>query len=52
MMENAVTSVAVPEVEEIADYQKGVKYPIADFQITPDVAIVDPELTYGMPVKR
>mgnify|MGYP001740275578 FL=1 len=35
----------------ITDYQKGVKYPIADFQITPDVAIVDPELTYGMPVK-
>ncbi len=29
---------------------EGALYPIADFQITPDVAIVDPELTYGMPV--
>ena len=30
---------------------KGIKFPIADFQITPDVAIVDPELTYTMPAK-
>ena len=28
----------------ITDYEKGIKYPIADFEITPDVAIVDPEL--------
>ena len=26
----------------ITDYQKGIKYPLADFNITPDVAIVDP----------
>lgn len=45
------TATEVTAFSIITDYQKGVKYPIADFQITPDVAIVDPELTYGMPVK-
>ena len=30
---------------------RGIKYPIADFEITPDVAIVDPELAETMPVK-
>ena len=45
------TATEVTAFSIITDYQKGVKYPIADFQITPDVAIVDPELTYSMPVK-
>ena len=45
------TATEVTAFSIITDYQKGVKYPIADFQITPDVAIVDPELTYGMPAK-
>ena len=45
------TATEVTAFSIITDYQKGVKYPIADFQINPDVAIVDPELTYGMPVK-
>lgn len=45
------TATEVTAFSIITDYQQGVKYPIADFQITPDVAIVDPELTYGMPVK-
>ena len=45
------TATEVTAFSIITDYQKGVKYPIADFQITPDVAIVDPELTYGMPGK-
>ena len=27
----------------ITDYAKGIKYPLADFNITPDVAIVDPD---------
>ena len=35
----------------ITDYQKGIKYPIADFEITPDVAIVDPDLAATMPQK-
>ena len=32
-------------------FGKGIKYPIADFEITPDVAIVDPELAETMPQK-
>lgn len=35
----------------ITDYEKGIKYPLADFNITPDVAIVDPELAETMPAK-
>ena len=35
----------------ITDYDKGIKYPLADFNITPDVAIVDPELAETMPPK-
>ena len=35
----------------ITDYQKGIKYPLADFNITPDVAIVDPALAETMPQK-
>ena len=32
--------------------QTGVKYPLADFNITPDVAIVDPDLVAGLPAKQ
>ena len=28
------------------------KYPLADFNITPDIAIVDPDLVAGLPVKQ
>jgi alcohol dehydrogenase class IV len=35
----------------ITDPSNGVKYPIADFEITPDVAIVDPDLAETMPQK-
>ena len=35
----------------LTDYNKGIKYPIADFEITPDVAIVDPDLAETMPKK-
>ena len=45
------TATEVTAFSIITDYQKGIKYPIADFEITPDVAIVDPELTYTMPAK-
>ena len=31
---------------------QGVKYPLADFNITPDVAIVDPALVAGLPAKQ
>ena len=45
------TATEVTAFSIITDYQKGVKFPIADFEITPDVAIVDPELAQTMPVK-
>ena len=35
------TATEVTAFSVITDYQKGVKYPLADFNITPDVAIVD-----------
>ena len=45
------TATEVTAFSIITDYSKGIKFPIADFEITPDVAIVDPELTYTMPAK-
>lgn len=45
------TATEVTAFSIITDYAKGTKYPIADFEITPDVAIVDPELAETMPVK-
>ena len=45
------TATEVTAFSIITDYQKGVKFPIADFEITPDVAIVDPELAETMPKK-
>jgi alcohol dehydrogenase class IV len=45
------TATEVTAFSIITDYQKGIKYPIADFEITPDVAIVDPELAQTMPKK-
>ncbi len=35
----------------ITDYEKGIKYPIADYEITPDIAIVDPVIAETMPKK-
>ena len=45
------TATEVTAFSIITDYQKGIKYPIADFEITPDVAIVDPDLAATMPQK-
>lgn len=45
------TATEVTAFSIITDYSKGTKYPIADFEITPDVAIVDPELAKTMPKK-
>lgn len=45
------TATEVTAFSVITDYAKGVKYPLADFNITPDVAIVDPELAETMPAK-
>ena len=45
------TATEVTAFSIITDYEKGIKYPLADFEITPDVAIVDPELAETMPKK-
>lgn len=45
------TATEVTAFSVITDYKKGIKYPLADFNITPDVAIVDPELAETMPPK-
>ncbi len=39
-----VTSFAV-----ISDRSKNMKYPLADYELTPDVAIIDPEFVYTVP---
>ena len=45
------TATEVTAFSVITDYKKGIKYPLADFEITPDVAIVDPDLAETMPKK-
>lgn len=45
------TATEVTAFSIITDYKKGIKYPLADFEITPDVAIVDPALAQTMPKK-
>ena len=41
-----VTSFAV-----ITDKERGMKYPLADYELTPDVAIIDPNLVMTVPKK-
>lgn len=45
------TATEVTAFSVITDYAKGIKYPLADFNITPDIAVVDPELAETMPAK-
>lgn len=45
------TATEVTAFSVITDYAKGIKYPLADFNITPDVAIVDPDIAQTMPKK-
>ena len=45
------TATEVTAFAVITDYEKGIKYPLADFEITPDVAIVAPDLAETMPQK-
>lgn len=45
------TATEVTAFSIITNYQDGIKYPIADFEITPDVAIVDSDLAETMPPK-
>lgn len=46
------TATEVTAFSVITDYAKGIKYPLADFNITPDVAIVDSELVEGLPASQ
>ena len=43
------TATEVTAFSVITDYKTEIKYPLADFNITPDIAIVDPELAESMP---
>ncbi|MDR2137651.1 MAG: iron-containing alcohol dehydrogenase [Synergistaceae bacterium] len=43
------TATEVTAFSVITDYSKGVKYPLADFNITPDLAILDPLIAETMP---
>ncbi|MDO4474307.1 MAG: iron-containing alcohol dehydrogenase [Eubacteriales bacterium] len=45
------TATEVTAFAVITDYDKGIKYPLADFEITPDIAIVDADLAETMPKK-
>ena len=46
------TATEVTAFSVITDYSTGVKYPLADFNITPDIAFVDPQLVSRLPVKQ
>lgn len=45
------TATEVTAFSVITDNEKGVKYPLADFNLTPDIAIVDPDIAQTMPPK-
>ena len=45
------TATEVTAFSVITDYSTKVKYPLADFEITPDVAVVDSDLAETMPPK-
>lgn len=46
---SAGTGSEVTPFAVITDDSTGVKYPLADYELTPDVAIVDPQLMLSMP---
>ena len=46
------TATEVTAFAVFTDYEKGIKYPLADFNITPDVAIVDSELVEQLPAHQ
>ncbi|CUO20504.1 iron-containing alcohol dehydrogenase [Clostridium paraputrificum] len=45
------TATEVTAFSVITNYTEKIKYPLADFNITPDIAIVDPTLAQTMPKK-
>lgn len=60
-LRNKATFVAIPSTSGtatevtafsvITDYSKKIKYPLADFEITPDIAILDTDIPMTMPKK-
>ncbi|MGL4847808.1 MAG: iron-containing alcohol dehydrogenase [Clostridium sp.] len=45
------TATEVTAFSVITNYTERIKYPLADFNLTPDIAIVDPDLAQTMPKK-
>lgn len=45
------TATEVTAFSVITNYTEKIKYPLADFNITPDIAIIDPALAQTMPAK-
>lgn len=45
------TATEVTAFSVITDYKAKIKYPLADFNLTPDIAIIDPILAQTMPAK-
>ena len=43
------TATEVTAFSVITDYAKKIKYPLADFEITPDIAVLDPSIALTMP---
>ena len=43
------TATEVTAFSVITDNKKGIKYPLADYEITPDIAVLDSRLTLTMP---
>ena len=45
------TASEVTAFSVITDYSTGIKYPLADFEITPDIAVIDTDIPLTMPPK-
>ena len=45
------TASEVTAFSVITDYSSGIKYPLADFEITPDIAVLDTDIPLTMPPK-
>ncbi|AKG34815.1 iron-containing alcohol dehydrogenase [Paenibacillus durus] len=43
------TAAEISNLSVITDEQTGIKYPLADFGLTPDIAVIDPVLVTDMP---
>ena len=46
------TASEVTAFSVITDYSSGIKYPLADFEITPDIAVLDTDIPLTMPPKQ